>query len=79
MFPETEERVDRLEVALERFITQTTAQMGEVNAGLLRLERNSERDRREHNKRWGELAAGAQDGNRGGGHRRAQPAAHRAG
>jgi hypothetical protein len=63
MFPETEERVDRLEVALERFITQTTAQMGEVNAGLLRLERNmdrleqnSERDRREHNKRWGELA-----------------------
>lgn len=28
MFPETEERVDRLEVALERFITQTTAQMG---------------------------------------------------
>lgn len=56
MFPEVEERVDRLEVALERFITQTTRQMGEVNAALLRLERNIERDRREHNKRWGELA-----------------------
>lgn len=58
MFPETEieERVDRLEVALEQFITEGRAQMREVNAGLLRLERNSERDRREHNKRWGELA-----------------------
>lgn len=56
MFPETEERVDRLEIALEQFITETKAQMREVNAALLRMERSSERDRREYNKRWGDLA-----------------------
>ncbi|MDW8328301.1 MAG: hypothetical protein RMK99_17215 [Anaerolineales bacterium] len=56
MLPEAEERVDRLEVALEQFITETRAQMREVNAALLRLERSSERDRREYNKRWGDLA-----------------------
>lgn len=54
--PEVEERVDRLEIALEQFITETKAQMREVNTALLRMERSSERDRREHNRRWGELA-----------------------
>jgi len=92
---ELEERVDRLGIVLEQFITQTTAQMAEVNAALLHMERNTERlerktdrnierldasieridrtaeridntvkrmeqaaekDRREHNTRWGDLA-----------------------
>src|SRR3972149_1925262 len=56
MFAEVEERIDRLEVALEQFITEPRTQMREGNVALLRMERNSERGRREHNKRWGELA-----------------------
>ena len=56
MFSSAEERVDRLEVVLEQFISQSNARAAEVNTALLRLERMMEQDRREHNKRWGELA-----------------------
>jgi len=43
MLPPTEERVDRLEFALEKFISESNLRMAELNTALSRQERNLDR------------------------------------
>ena len=52
MLPDTEERVDRLEIVLEQFISEsnmhlaeTRTHIAELKTAVLRMERNAERDR----------------------------------
>ncbi len=51
-----EERVDRLEAMFGQFLSQTGAAMLRIERTIARMEEDAARDRREWNKRWGELA-----------------------
>ncbi len=42
MLPNTEERVDRLEIVLEQFISQSNIHIAELKTAVLRMERSLE-------------------------------------